>query len=152
MNHSRKGFTVIELVIVILIGSILATIAMGQFGEAQNRFAIQGAQNQFISFHARARAMAIESGKTVKVHWDHVGDSAWITRGDTILESVNFQSRYRVDLVGSGSGSNPWTLCLTSRGYADSDCNSFSSMPNLDFKLQGLTSRVTVLPLGQLVF
>ena len=59
MKHKRFGFTIIELVIALLVGSILTSIALSSFGNSTARFSVRGAPNSFISLHARTRAAAI---------------------------------------------------------------------------------------------
>jgi len=146
----KAGFTLIEVVIVLFIGGILASLALPMLGGAGGRMAIRGARDDFSGMLATARALAIESGMTVQLHWGAAGDSAWITRNDSILRTINFGERYDVDL--SSSGSSPWTLCFSPRGYGNTGCNSFSSGPSVSFSRGADSTSVTVLPLGQLVY
>lgn len=144
-----RGFTMIELVIAIVIGSILTSIALSSYGNARGAFAVRGARNTFASLHARARAQAIASGSSVRLVVDVSGDSIYLSDGTTNLETVHFADELHVD-VSSTVGS--FRLCMNSRGYADTDCNNFSSTVTLTFKQNADSSSVQILPLGQLVY
>jgi len=143
----RRGFTIIELIIVVLVGAILATIAISSLGAVQSRTAVRQSRNAFAALHARARAQAIEFGTTTLLGVDVGGDSAWISRNDTILERIHFGEEFEVDLQSS---TTRYTLCMSPRGYANTDCTSFTGLAALTF-VQGADSMsATMLPLGQL--
>jgi prepilin-type N-terminal cleavage/methylation domain-containing protein len=149
MGRSHTGFTVIELVIALLIGSILTSVALTSYGNARGRFAVRGAQNMFTSLHARARAQAIERGATVRLIVDVPGDSVYLWSGGTNLETVHFADDLHVD-VRSSVGNI--VLCMNTRGYADPDCNNFTGTARVAFVQNADSVSVLLLPLGQLVF
>jgi prepilin-type N-terminal cleavage/methylation domain-containing protein len=147
--RAPRGFTLIEVVIALLIGSILTSIALSSYGNAQGRFAVRGARNTFTSLHARARATAIERGTTVRLLVDVGGDSVVITRGTTVVEKIRFDEEFRVDLQ---STSGNLLLCMNARGYADTGCTNFSAAVTVTFRQNADTASVRILPLGQLIF
>jgi len=149
MRQSRSGFTVIELVIALLIGSILTSIALSSYGNAQGRFAVRGAQNTFASLHARARAQAIERGAMVRLIVDVAGDSVFLLSRGTNLETIHFDDELHVDIRSTVGNIR---LCMNSRGYADTDCNSFTTTPTVTFWQNADSASVSILPLGQLVY
>ena len=149
MRRSRLGFSVIELVIALLIGSILTSIALAGYGNARGRFAVRGARNTFTSLHARARAQAIERGATVRLVVDVSGDSIYLRSGGSNLETIHFADEFNVD-VRSSVGN--LVLCMNTRGYADPDCNSFISIAKLTFLQSADSASLNILPMGQLVF
>jgi prepilin-type N-terminal cleavage/methylation domain-containing protein len=51
-----SGFSIIELLVVLMVGSILTSIALMTFDGVSGRYAVTGAQRTFLSLHARARA------------------------------------------------------------------------------------------------
>jgi len=142
------GFTLIEIVIALLIGSILTSIALTSYGSARGRFAVRGAVNTFSAVHARARAAAIERGTTTRLRIFPDGDSVTVVRGVTTVESINFRATQRVDIRAASN----ITLCMTPRGFANDVCNSFSSPVTVTFASGADASSVQILPLGQLVF
>jgi prepilin-type N-terminal cleavage/methylation domain-containing protein len=147
--RTRHGFTIIELIIAVLVGSILTSIALSSYGKAQGRFAVQGARNTFVSLHARARATAIERGSTVRLAVYVAGDSVMVTSGAATLEKVRFGDELHVDIR---STSGDLLICMSPRGYADMACNNFSTSVIVTFWQNADSASVKVLPLGQLIY
>jgi prepilin-type N-terminal cleavage/methylation domain-containing protein len=158
MTHKRAGFSLIELLIVILIGSILVTIALSTFQNAQASFAARGAQTMYATLHQRARAKAIELGRTQLFIVDVAGDSAFIydwnpPASPVITDVTRFREQMNVDLRASMSS---FLICMTPRGYADPTCPAFgfstTNVPiRLEFWLNADSTSVVILPMGQLV-
>jgi prepilin-type N-terminal cleavage/methylation domain-containing protein len=147
--RSNRGFTVVEMLVVVTVGAILLMIGMNSISGFQGRTAVRQARNAFLSLHARARAQAVEFGQNTLLNVDSGGDSAWISRNDTTLTSVRFREELGVDIDGSGV----YTLCMTSRGYADPTCNSFGEGTLTVRFIQASDSlTISVLPLGQAVY
>ncbi|MEJ2204645.1 MAG: type II secretion system protein [Gemmatimonadota bacterium] len=144
----RRGFTLLEVVIALLIGSILTSIALSGFGNARGRYAVRGARSTFASLLARTRAQAIEAGGRMILFVDVAGDSAFIWNGQN-LETIRFDEELKVDLA-SEQGS--FRICMNARGFADTGCNSFWSETRLYFRHNADTASVRILPLGQLVY
>ena len=149
MGNRGSGFTIIELVIVLMVGSILTSIALVGFSGVGGRYSVSGAERSFLSLHARARAQAVEFGETVQLNVDPAWDSVWVSRGSDVLEAMNFKVEFNVDV--STSNSSDLTLCMNPRGFADTGCNSFTSPVTVSFALATDTASVRVLPLGQAV-
>lgn len=154
----------IELVIVIVIGGILTSIALASFQNVQTRFAVQGAKRVYMTWHQRARAMAIETGETVIMVVYVTGDSVALLRrdGSTMIWSdiQRFDEELRVDLR-TQYNANFYT-CMTPRGYADLSCGSwgaanplfsatYSDTVRLQFWQNADSASVLILPLGQVV-
>ena len=147
--RNRSGFTVVEMLIVVTVGVILMSIAMNAMSTYQNGTAVRQARNVFLSMHARARAQAIEYGQNTMLNVDPDGDSVWISRNDSSLSVVRIMSEFGVDIEGEDVG----TVCMTSRGFADSRCNSFGENTLVVQFTQGeRTLTVSVLPLGQALY
>lgn len=150
MQPLRRGFTLIELVIVLLIGSILTSIALAGFGNARGGFAVRGARTTLGSLHARARAQAIEAGSMILMVIDPAGDSITLVNGTTVLETIYFGEELNVD-IRTGSGTQV-RLCMNARGFADADCNSFNSSETVTFWHNADSASVRILPLGQVLY
>ena len=143
----RRGFTLIEVVVVIMVGAVLLSLAINAFGGVRAGYAVREARTAFAALHARTRAQAIEFGQTVELHVDAGGDSVWIARNDTILETLRLGNELGVDLR---SGTSPVTLCVNSRGYGDTGCTSFGSPLAFYFVNASDTAGIEMFPLGQL--
>lgn len=144
MSRSR-GFTFLELVVAIAVAGILLSITIRTFGSVRHSFAAQQGRQVFESLHARARAQAIESGTVTRLVVDVDGDSISLVRGAAVLETIRMRSQMDVDIVGSSL-----VLCMNSRGFADTACNSFAKPTELVFESGSEKEAVLLLPLGQI--
>ena len=150
MQSRARGFTLIELVVVIMVGAILTTIAIRTMGGTQSAYAVRASVQTLAGLHARARATAIERGETVKLYVDTEGDSVAITRGGAVVETVRFLTgEFETDIQGD---EEDYTLCMTARGFADDSCNSFTGAATITFAQGAETASARMLPLGQLIF
>jgi type II secretory pathway pseudopilin PulG len=147
--QNRRGFTVVELLVVVTVGIILMSVAMNSMASFQNRTAVRQARDVFLTMHARARAQALEFGQNTLLGLDPSGDSVWISRNDTVLSVVRLRTELGVDVEAT----ERFTLCMTSRGYADSRCNSFgNSSLKVAFTQGDRSTSLEVLPLGQVIY
>lgn len=164
MKRSQRGFTLIELIIVILIGSILTGVALSSFRNVQARFAVQGAKQAYMTLHQRARSKAVETGETVLlVHWINADSAALLMREGstwTWSDHTHFRREFDVDVRTPSNAS--YYMCMTPRGYSDYNCGSWGAMNSayqatfadtfrLQFWLNTDSASVLVLPMGQLV-
>jgi prepilin-type N-terminal cleavage/methylation domain-containing protein len=159
MKRKTAGFTMIELVIVIMIGSILTGMALSSFQTAQTRFAVRGAKQMYMTLHQRARSKAVEYGETVLFVVNTQGDSVFIfSPSQGISDVTHFDRELNVDLRTQSNAS--YMMCMTPRGYSDYNCGgysafgftqTFSDTVRLQFWLNADSASVLVLPMGQLV-
>ena len=149
MDRRRSGFSIIELVVVIMVGSVLTSIAITSFNGVSGRFATKGALQTFMAMHARTRAHAVEYGQMVRLNLDPVGDSIWLSRAGDVLEVLDFGEEFNVDIRTSTD--SDLSLCINARGFADVACNNFSSPVTVTFSLASDTASIQVLTLGQMV-
>jgi len=149
MYDGRSGFSIIELVVVLMVGSVLTSIAITNFNGVSGRFAVKGAQQTLMSMHARARIQAVEYGQTVRLHVDPAGDSVWLSRDSEVLDVMDFGEEFNVDVQTSTA--SEVRLCMNPRGFADTGCNSFTSPVTVTFLLMSDVASVVILTLGQMV-
>ena len=144
MRLDNKGYTLIEVSMVLLIGGVLLDASVRPMGSVTGSFSVNAAQESFLALHARARAHAVERGTAAAFHVDPVGDSAWVEIEGETLEVARFDD---VDLQGNGS----IKVCMSPRGIADTRCNSFSGVETVTFEARGEATTLHILPLGKLV-
>ena len=149
MDRRRSGFSIIELVVVLMVGSVLTSIAITSFNGVSGRFATKGARQTFMAMNARARAQAVEYGSIVRLNLDPDDDSVWLSRAGEVLERVDFRDEFNVDIRTSTNA--VLSVCMNARGFADVGCNNFSSPVTVTFSLAGDTASVRVFTLGQMV-
>ncbi len=146
MNRRAYGFTLIEVLIVVVVGTILTSMAVKGFGTVLGQTSTRQARNVFVGLVARARAQAIESGQTMAVVTSATGDSVSIVAQGTVLETVRFGTEMDVDIQAA---SDVTQLCMNAKGYADTGCNSFSSAVTMAFVQGTEADSVEILPMGQ---
>ena len=147
MNRRNSGFTVIELLTVVVLGAILIQLAIKGIGLTSSQISVREARNVFNSMAARTRAQAIESGQRTLLVADAKGDSVMIVANGVVVETVRFAEEMGVDLQATDDLT---TICMNPRGYASPECNSFTSAVKMAF-VQGTKSRsLEILPLGQI--
>lgn len=137
-----------ELVVVLMVGSVLTSIAIQSFNGVTGRFAAKGARQTLLSMHARARVQAVELGQTVRLNVDPSGDSVWLSQGTALLDVVDFREEFNVN-VSTSTDAN-LRVCMNARGFADTGCNNFSSPVTVSFQLATDTVSVRILTLGQM--
>ncbi|MEX0836795.1 MAG: prepilin-type N-terminal cleavage/methylation domain-containing protein [Gemmatimonadota bacterium] len=151
MHRTRTGFTMIELIIAIVIGSILTTIALNQISGAQTRIAVRGAQTTYASIHYRARVHGIEKGHNVMLHVDVTGDSVWIEDDGDIIETIRFGDENIDMTISSPSTLTQYMMCFSPRGYTDTGCNTSNALIRMHFEQGSEIANLWVFPLGQLL-
>ncbi len=151
MYRTRTGFTMIELIIAIVIGSILTTIALNQISGAQTRIAVRGAQTTYAAIHYRARVHGIEKGRNVMLHADVTGDSVWIEDDGDILEIIRFGDENLDMRISLPSSLTEYTICFSPRGYADLSCSTPGTLMRLHFHQGAEVTNLWAMPLGQLL-
>ena len=149
MDQRRSGFSIIELVVVMMVGSVLTSIAIKSFNGVSGRFATTGARQTFMAMHARARTHAVEYGRIVQLNLDPDDDSVWLSRAGEVLEVLDFGEEFNVDIRTSTA--TDLSVCMNARGFADMGCNNFDSPVTVTFSLASDTASVRVFTLGQVV-
>lgn len=140
----------VEMTITVVVGAILLSIGIRGLGETMSSLAVDNARQSFASLQARTRTYAIERGELTRLRVDPSGDTAWVQNaGGGRVDFLDFMEERGVDVQSSTAGII--TLCMSPRGFAETDCNSFgASTVDLDFVQGAQSSTITILPLGQL--
>lgn len=126
--RTQKGFSVIELIIVLLIISILVVFAVAQFGEASTVFETQNVARELKVNLERARFDSVKrrpdnalqmarvvlvDPTTIRVALDQDQDGVLET---TEIRTINFSGRNDVKIVGAGV-SYPVAMVFDRRGH-----------------------------------
>ena len=152
MVTGSRGFTLLELVIVLLIGGVLTSVAILGLSGVFDRIAVRSAQSEFLSMHARTRALAVERGNAMQLIANDDPGVVAIREGCAgtggVLEARNFETAHRVALE---TAPTPLSVCMTPRGFADPNQNSFGQEGRVDFVRGEILRSVVLFPLGQAV-
>lgn len=148
MTPQRAGFTIMELLIVVVIIGITAAAAYPLIGRAMTRIDVRGARYHATTLITQARAAAQETGRTATLSF--AGNRAVITATprlvaavgstvDTIGTPVNYTQAYRVTVTGTAGTS----IVFDPRGLASSVATT------IRFARSGITDSVIVTGLGR---
>ena len=118
-DRERRGMTLIEMLIVVVIVSMLALLSAPRFTALLQRSALRSARQQVEAMLATARASAIQKGRnaTFWVSGQAVGVRVVINDAGTTTDVVPRQrldSLYGVTLALAGSA--PTSIVYTARG------------------------------------
>ncbi len=127
MAHQR-GFTLIEMILVISLAGILSAITLSKAGTFIDRIEVHGATTEAESMFSRARHIAIARGIRTTLDIDPVRQTLSIRAADEVLISRDFAATHGVDIdtnktsityspIGVGYGAANFTMIL-SRGRA----------------------------------
>lgn len=143
--RGRRGFTLVEMMVVLVLGTILTQMAVKGFGNVWSDIQAREAVGVFKGLVARTRAQAIESGIPTMLLADISGDSAMVIANGRIVETVRF-GELGVDIQAAGGDIR---ICMTPRGFANPNCNSFNAPLEIAFVRGVEADTMEILPLGQ---
>lgn len=145
--HAPAGYTLAELIVVMLIGGVLLAVTASGFRTEATRQRAEGARNAYAGMLRRARTLAVQRGAQVNLSLSPSQGVATIaTPGGTVLDKAALADEFRLDHMVTPSDSD-FSVCFGSRGFAVS-CGS--SLPaTVSFVVGGDTTQVHVQALGQ---
>ncbi len=100
-----KGFTLIELILVIAISATLAALAIPTIGQFSNRTQIDATETEIISAlrFAQAKAMAVRQDSKFGVYFDNANRKFYIFRGnnfgDNPAENIEYNYPNTINIV-----------------------------------------------------
>jgi type II secretory pathway pseudopilin PulG len=98
---NRRGTTLNELLVVVIVVAALTTIALPRFRRASDRFAARAAIQEASSLFSFGRRSAISRRVTVGVIMDTAGSTIIVRIGPTELARRDFRARYGVSMTAS---------------------------------------------------
>jgi type II secretory pathway pseudopilin PulG len=120
---SRRGITLLELVMVMLVAAVLFGLTLPVLSALAGRFKVGSARDVFINTYARARVAAVQFGREGRLHIRADQALFWVevdtgvpgaVAADTIGHIVDVRREYG----GVTMFSPRQTLCFAARGLA----------------------------------
>jgi len=105
--RSRRGFSLVELLLVLVIVSVVAAIAMPRFAQATSRQKLEAAANRVAADLNKAHARARAASETVTLTFSTTSDSYTFSAIGGSASTVTLASApYGVDISAASFGSN----------------------------------------------
>lgn len=145
MTIRRNGFSMLEMLLVLVIGGVILAVGTRQYSQISNSRAVGNAANAMVSIANRARSEAMRGGKVVYLRAYMGNDRVEVeTATDSLLHEQDMGDD-GVEMTGSDI-----SICYAARGYALPGCTGVTSTVTLHFVRGVDTASVQVLPLGQI--
>jgi prepilin-type N-terminal cleavage/methylation domain-containing protein len=146
----RLGFTMLELIIVLLLLGVFLSIAAPSASAMRHQYEVRGSSQRFAAKHGLARAVAVRMGRTAQLRVDTAGSRVWIEvlRSPTVRDTVGPIDYFNPRL---GFHSNRTRLCFDARGLAKTGGTCEAPGATVIFSLGGRADTVEVTPFGRVV-
>jgi prepilin-type N-terminal cleavage/methylation domain-containing protein len=117
----RRGFSMIEILIVMVVIAGMLTFAYPRFSQATELEAIIGARREVVAQVSRARSTAAQRGCRTQLHFRADTDRVWVTACrttgtgmDTVGTISDLRARYNVDfgVTADSIGFGPTSIGL----------------------------------------
>jgi prepilin-type N-terminal cleavage/methylation domain-containing protein len=154
LQMNRRGFTMVEAIMVVLIIGIVAAIGGPQVFSALQRRTTSSAADQFVVAHSLTRSTAIRYGRVAQLHIDAPGQRFWVdvdTSANGIGQRATIANIRYVSDVGLQMGSNRSLLCFDARGIASTAGSCESGDAQVIFSDGVMADTVTTTVLGKLL-
>lgn len=143
--RSRRGFTLLELLVVVSVGGVLTSLTFMTFSRVHGQLGTSSAVSNVLSLHHQARALAVERGALVNFVVDEALGEVRVEGGGQVLNRLDVTGEFEVTLDAGGG----LTQCFTPRGVADLTCTTFDRPATITLTRGGRVGTIELLPLGQ---
>jgi prepilin-type N-terminal cleavage/methylation domain-containing protein len=135
----RNGFTLIEMMIVIVIAGIMLAMAMPKLHDWSTSADVRGARTEATSLLAKARAAAIQDNKVTTASFSGTSGAVVVVATNDTLQQVALGSEYGVTMSPSS-----WSVSYDPRGIG-----AFQNPVTVTFTKSGVSSSLTVSGYGR---
>lgn len=119
LDTTRRGFTMIEMIMVLCLIGIVAAIGGAKVGVALQRRTTASAADQFALTHSLSRSTAIRYARVAQLHIDAAGSRFWVdvdTSANATGQRATIAYVRDVSAIGLTMTSTRALLCFDARG------------------------------------
>lgn len=154
LQMNRRGFTMIESIMVVAIIGVVAAIGGPKVSSALQRRTTASAADQFVVAHSLTRSTALRYGRIAQLHVDSVGHRFWVdvdTSANGIGQRATIANIRYVDDVGLQIATNRALLCFDARGIASTAGSCESGDAKVIFSDGVVADTVSTTSLGKVL-
>lgn len=152
-TKDTRGITVVEILLVVTLVGVIASIVVPSAVRAGDGLAVRGARNSFVSAHSLARASAIRLNQVSELHIDADAGRFWIEVDTSTFGTAS------MDTIGEISDlddqdvrivSTVARVCFDARGLAWTG-GACSSGGSVQFTRRDRSLSVVLTPMGKVM-
>jgi prepilin-type N-terminal cleavage/methylation domain-containing protein len=150
----RKGFTMIEAILVMAVLAIVAAMGAPKLSAALQRRTTASAADQFVLTHSLTRSTALRFGRVAQLHVDAAAQRFWVdvdTSANGIGQRATIANVRYVTDSGLHMTSNRALLCFDARGIASNLGSCESGDAKVIFSDGAMADTVTTTILGKVL-
>lgn len=151
MQYSHRGFSLVELILVMLISSVILSITMPTLVFVRGQLDARSASRRFASAHALTRATAIRKGGIAALRIEPGNREFWVqvdTGTAAVQDTVSFHDDFPANMTMS---SNRSRVCFDARGLSTTRAGCEAGDVQVSFEVPGFTEVVSSTVLGRLL-
>lgn len=146
-SFGTKGFSLIEMMFVLVIAGVLIGFGIPRVKDAYHRRDVQAARDEVIFMGARARSNAVEKSARTDLFVDVTNGRAYVVEGTDTIDRVDVNDELGVAVSAPKTS---YQVCYTARGYADASCGTVTDTALIEFSRAGHTAGLVIWRLGQM--
>ena len=126
--RARRGFSIVELLVVLIVSGVVMRMAMPRFAAMRDRMSLRSAKQQMAAYLVSARAAAIRRSTTAVFSVQNSTISARVKRPDGTQSSLGGTVPLlsaRGVTVSPGGGATADTIVYDSRGMATTPAHTY---------------------------
>jgi prepilin-type N-terminal cleavage/methylation domain-containing protein len=149
----NKGFTIAELVVVLILAGVAVAIVSPSIGKAFRRTGVRAAVDEFASTHSLARSAAVRYGRTAELHIDATNARFWVevdtSSAGGVKDTVGVVKYVDANAVTITTATD--LLCFDARGLPSTQNSCDQPDATIIFTSGSKIDTVTITALGRVL-